>query len=368
MKVVIAAGGTGGHVFPALALAGRLSRDHAADVRFVGSGNGQEATHIPAAGYPFDAIEALPFYREVSWRAAKAPIVALRSTLRCAPFLEGADVAVGLGGYVSVPPMLAARRARVPLVLHEPNAVPGLANRLLSRSAAAVAVGFEGVRGRFPGNPRTEVTGYPVRDAITEVPARRDALAAEARSVLHLETRRRTVMVMGGSQGARHLNEVVAGATALLGDRSDLQLLVLTGPKQDAVVAATSGDRPGVHVHVMPFLDRMELAYAAADLLVSRSGATTIAELTICGLPAILVPYPHATDNHQEANAVELERAGAAEVVLDAALTASGFAERVCRLLDEPGRLTVMAERSAALGRPDAADRLARLVVEVARR
>lgn len=364
--MVIAAGGTGGHVFPALALAGRLTRDHAADVRFVGSADGQEATHVPAAGYRFDAIRAIPLYREVSWRAAKAPIVALRSTLRCAPLLQGADVAVGLGGYVSVPPMLAARRAHVPLVLHEPNAVPGLANRLLSRSAAAVAVGFEGVRGRFPGDPPTEVTGYPVRDAIIEVPARREVLARQARSVLGLDTRRRTVLVIGGSQGARHLNEVVAGATDLLADRGDLQLLVLAGPKQDAVPPSVDG--PGVRVRVLPFLDRMELAYAAADLVVSRSGATTIAELTICGLPAILVPYPHATDNHQEANAAELQRAGAAEVVRDAALTASQFAARVCRLLDEPGRLTVMAERSRALGRPDAADRLARLVVEVARR
>ena len=166
MRVVIAAGGTGGHVLPALALAERLTSHHGADVRFVGSPNGQEATRVPAAGYAFHAVEALPFYREVSWRAAQAPFVALRSAMRCATWMKGADVAVGLGGYVSVPPMLAARRAHVPSVLHEPNAVPGLATRLLARSATAIAIAFEDARGRLPGHARVELTGYPIREAV----------------------------------------------------------------------------------------------------------------------------------------------------------------------------------------------------------
>jgi UDP-N-acetylglucosamine--N-acetylmuramyl-(pentapeptide) pyrophosphoryl-undecaprenol N-acetylglucosamine transferase len=340
-------------VFPALALADRLTHEHGADVRFIGSPNGQEATRVPAAGYAFHAVEALPFYREVSWRAAKAPLVALRSTFRCAPWVKGADVAVGLGGYVSVPPMLAARRAHVRSVLHEPNAVPGLATRVLARSATAVAIAFEDAQGRLPGHARVEVTGYPIRAAI---------------AVLDLEATRRTVVVIGGSQGAQHLNEVVTGAVALLERRSDLQLVVLTGPNQETPTRSTVDDGRGVRVRAIPFLERMELVYSVADLVVARAGATTLAELAVCGLPSILVPYPHATENHQQANAREFERAGAAEVVLDDALTPSLFAERVSALLDEPARLDRMAGCALARGKPDAAERFARLVVEVAGR
>ncbi len=151
MNVVIAAGGTGGHIFPALSLADTLVRDHGAIVRFIGSRDGQEATRVPAAGYRFDGIHVAPFVRELSMRAAKAPFVAARSMFACAPLVRGADVAVGLGGYVSVPPILAARRAHIPIVLHEPNAVLGLANRLLARWASAIADLVRGCSGPDPG-------------------------------------------------------------------------------------------------------------------------------------------------------------------------------------------------------------------------
>ncbi len=368
MRVVIAAGGTGGHVIPALALADRLVHHHGADVHFVGSRTGQEATRVPEAGYRFHAVDAAPFYRELSLRAAKAPVIAFRSMFRCAPFVKGADVAVGLGGYVSVPPMLAARRAHVRSVLHEPNAIPGLATRLLARSAEAVAVAFDDARDRLPDGPRVEVIGYPIREAIADVPLHRAALAEEAARILDLDPGRRTVLVTGGSQGAQHLNEIVAGATPLLAGRADLQLIVLTGPRPEAGISSTVDDRSGLRVRALPFLDRMELALAIADLVVARSGATTIAELTICGLPSVLVPYPHATENHQEANARELERVGAASLVLDRELTPAVFVERISSALDDPARLGTMAAAARAWRKPDAADRFARLVVEVAER
>ena len=363
--MVIAAGGTGGHVFPALALADRLVRDHGAEVRFVGTRAGQEATRVPAAGYRFDAVDALPLVREVSWRAAKAPAVALRSALACAPLVRGADVAVGMGGYASVPAMLAARRARVPIVLHEANAVPGLATRLLARFATAIAIAFRDVRNLLPGRSRVELIGYPVRDAIREVPARRAELAQACRSAMDLDAERHTVLVWGGSQGARHLVEVVAGALPAIGDREDVQLLVLTGPANEAIVADAASSATAVRV--LPFLERMELAFAAADLAVSRAGATTIAEQSLCALPMILVPYPHATEHHQEANAREVERAGAAEVVLDAALTPEVFVERVDALLGDPARRSSMADRATEWARPDAAERFGGLVAEVAK-
>jgi UDP-N-acetylglucosamine--N-acetylmuramyl-(pentapeptide) pyrophosphoryl-undecaprenol N-acetylglucosamine transferase len=368
VNVVIAAGGTGGHIFPALALADTLVRDHNADVRFIGSANGQEATRVPAAGYRFDAVNAAPLYREFSIRAAKAPMIAVRSVFACAPLVRAADVAVGTGGYVSVPPMLAAQRAHVPIVLHEPNAVPGLANRLLARSAKAIGIAFEDTRGRLAGNARVETVGYPVRHAIIDVPADRGTLAEEARKLWDLDVDRRTVLVTGGSQGALHLNQVVARALPSLVDREDLQLLLVSGPAHEAAVADAVRSASGVRARVVPFVDRMELAYAVADLVVARAGATTLAELAVCGLPALLIPYPHATEHHQDANAREWARIGAAEVVSDAGLTPEVFTERVCRLIDDPDRLANMGARAHDRAKPDAAERFARLVAEVAAR
>ncbi|MEP6972699.1 MAG: undecaprenyldiphospho-muramoylpentapeptide beta-N-acetylglucosaminyltransferase [Actinomycetota bacterium] len=366
MNVVIAAGGTGGHVFPALALADILVRDHGANVRFIGSRNGQEATRVPAAGYLFDAVNAAPFHREVSIRAVKAPVIALGSVFACAPLVRDADVAVGMGGYVSVAPMLAARRAHVPIVLHNPDAVPGLANRLLARSAKAIAIVFDDTRARLPGGARVETIGYPVRQSILDVPQNRVALAEEARTLWDLDANRRTVLVTGGSQGALHLDQVVADALPFFDQREDLQLLIVSGPTHEAVVAGAASRATGVRARVVPFVDRMELAYAVAGLVVARAGATTLAELAVCGLPALLVPYPHATENHQGANAREWARIGAAEVVADVELTPAVFAERVCRLLDDPGTLASMGARARDRATPDAAERFARLVAEVA--
>ena len=368
MRTVIAGGGTAGHVFPALALADVLRRDHGADVSFVGSEHGQEGSLVPAAGYEFHAVEAAQLVREVSFRAAAAPFVALRSVRDCRPLVEGADVLVGMGGYVSAPAVLAARWARVPVVLHEANAVPGLANRLLSRGTRAVGVAFEDATRRLPKRVHVVVTGTPVRDLIRDVPAKRAALTAEAVGALGLATGRVTVVVFGGSQGALHLDRAVVAATALpsLRDRGDLQLIVLTGPAHIGEVIAPSS-RP-VHVRAFPFLERMDLACAVADVAVSRAGAGHIAELTVCGIPSILVPYPHATENHQEANARELVRAGAAELLLDRDLTGETLSGRILDLVDDLDRRRSMGARAAAWAKPDAAERLAELVVRAGSR
>jgi UDP-N-acetylglucosamine--N-acetylmuramyl-(pentapeptide) pyrophosphoryl-undecaprenol N-acetylglucosamine transferase len=367
VNVVIAAGGTGGHIFPALSLADALVRDHGANVRFIGSPDGQEATRVPAAGYRFDAVRAAPFVREVSIRAAKAPVIAVRSVFACASLVRGADVAVGTGGYVSVAPMLAARRAHIPIVLHEPNAIPGLANRMLARSATSIAIAFEDARSRISTGARIETIGYPVRSSILDVPEHRAALAAEARTALGLEPGRRTVMVTGGSQGALHLDQVVAAALPAFAERGDLQLLIVTGPGRESELADASERAGAAHVVVVPFLDRMELGYAAADLVVARAGATTISELAVCGLPSILVPYPYATEHHQDANAREMVRIGAAVFVSDDELTPDVFSATVIELVDDADRLASMGAGAARWAKPDAADRFASLVAEAVR-
>lgn len=366
MRILIAGGGTAGHVFPALALARHLADRHGAEVGFAGTASGLEATIVAAAGFPFTVVDARPLVRGISLRALIGPAAALRSVARCRPLVEGADVVVGMGGYVSVPVALAAVRARRPLVLHEQNAVPGLANRLLSRTARAVGLSFAEAGRLLPGRARAVVTGNPVREEIAAVPGARDVLRKEARDALDLEEGRSTVLVFGGSRGALHVDRAAVGALRLLRDRADLQLVLLTGPAHiEEVRRALPADTP-LRVRAYPFLERMELAYAVADLAVARAGATTIAELSICGLPSILIPYPYATGRHQEANARAVQRAGAAEMVMDDGLSAAVLAERVGALIGNRERLRAMSERATAWSRPDAADALSGLVLGAA--
>lgn len=362
MRVLIAAGGTAGHVFPGLAVAARLRDRHGADVTFVGRAGGQEASLVPGAGFPLATVEATPFERRLSLSTLRAPFIALRASRRVRGMLRGVDVAVGMGGYASVALSLAARGARVPLVLHEQNAVPGLANRLGSRWAHVVALSFGEARARLPRRARTVVTGNPIRDAVLEVRDHRASLAADAAEAFGLANDRRTVVIFGGSQGALHLNRAIVDAVRFLADRDDLQLLVLTGRAHHEAVARRVPTTPGLLVRTRPYVERMELVYAMADLIVSRSGAGTIAEVTACGLPALLVPYPYATARHQEANARALVRAGGAGMLLDDQLSGRLLAERIESMLD-PARLRAMRQMSERFGRPDAADVLADVIV-----
>lgn len=362
MRVLIAAGGTAGHVFPALALGRRLAAD-GHEVRFAGTAQGQEARLVPEAGFGFVEVEARPLVRRLSVRAAVAPISAIRSVGRLRPIVDSADVVVGMGGYVSVPVALAALRTRRPLVLHEQNAVPGLANRTLARPARRVALGFAEAVRTLPRRARTVVTGNPVREEILAVRSDRDRLAKEAAEELGLDAARRTVVVFGGSQGALHVNRSVVEAASRL-ERDDVQLLLLTGAAHVDAVGAALAAAGSVRIRALAFLERMELAYALADLVVARAGAATVAEVAVCGVPSVLIPYPYATGRHQEANARALQRAGGASVLLDDELDGAALAERVGALLDDPEHLHTMGERAREWSRPRATDALARVVAD----
>jgi UDP-N-acetylglucosamine--N-acetylmuramyl-(pentapeptide) pyrophosphoryl-undecaprenol N-acetylglucosamine transferase len=372
MRVVIAGGGTAGHVYPGLAV-GRVLRARGHEVSFLGTQAGLEATLVPAAGFPFHAAPAVALRRTWSPSALKAPAVAARAVGVCRPVVAAADAVLGMGGYVSVPAVLAARRERVPVVVHEQNAKPGLANRALAPIAERVAVSFPQAREAFGRRvrPRVVLTGNPVREEILRVPEERERLAKEARAELDLDDDRTTVLVFGGSQGALSVNRAAAGAVAMLADRADVQVVLLTGPAHlEAIARSLPADRGAagrIVVRPLAYLERMDLGYAVADLAVSRAGATTVAELEVCGLPAVLVPYPYATGDHQTANAEALRRAGGATVVADADLDAETLAARLTALLDRPGELASMAAKASAAARPGAADAVADLVDEVAR-
>jgi UDP-N-acetylglucosamine--N-acetylmuramyl-(pentapeptide) pyrophosphoryl-undecaprenol N-acetylglucosamine transferase len=366
MRAIVAGGGTAGHVVPAIAVARRLLERGDADVRFVGTATGLEAKLVPAAGIPFVPVEAAPLARRPSVALLRFPFVLLRAKRRCRLLVTDADVVVGMGGYASAPAVLAASRAKRPVVLHEQNAIPGLANRFLARRASAVAVSFPEARGLIRRRTPVVVTGNPIRDAVAAVPGERERLAKESFEELDLDPERRTVLVFGGSQGALHINRATVGACAMLRHREDLQVLLLTGQAHHDIISGSLSSTGALAVRSLPFLDRMELAYAVADLAVCRAGATTVAELTACGLPSLLIPYPYATGRHQEANARALQRAGAASLLLDQHLTPEELAERIVSLIDHRERLSAMAERARSLGRPDAADRMADLVAAVA--
>jgi len=361
MKVLVAGGGTAGHVFPAIALAHELaSMGH--DVRFAGTAGGQEGRLVAEAGFELVTVEARPLERRVSVKAVTAPIAAVRSVKAVRPLVEAVDVVVGMGGYVSVPVVLASLRSRRPVVLHEQNAVPGLANRTFARPARMVALAFAEARRALPRRARSVLTGNPVRADILAVATDRERLAKEARAELELDDAKRTIVVFGGSQGALHVNRSFAEAIRVL-HRSDLQVLLLTGAAHvDSVRAALPATGP-VTVRVKGYLERMELAYAVADAVVARAGATTIAEIGVSGLPSLLIPYPYATGRHQEANARALQRAGAATMLLDDELDGRVLADRIGWLLSDDERLRSMGERARAWSKPDAANALARTVV-----
>ncbi len=365
MRVVMGGGGTAGHVFPALAIAERL-RDDGHEVRFVGSGSGQEAALVPAAGFRFTPVKVGSAQSRLSPRSVRAAWLSVAAARAVRPIVRSADVVVGIGGYASAPAILSARSSGRPIVLIEQNSVPGVVNRLASRWARVVATTFEATASRLPAGIRVVRTGNPIRRTVAQVgedPRRR---RVEALETFDLESGRTTVSVFGGSQGALGLDRLVAGTIDLLQARGDLQLLVAAGAGREEELA-TAASRPGpLLVRVLGFIDRMDLALAATDLAVSRAGSGHIAELSACGVPAILVPYPFATEHHQEENARELARAGAAEVHLERDLSPGLLKHRIDALVgDEPARRS-MSESARAWARPDADRRIADLVVEVA--
>ncbi|MGH2691930.1 MAG: undecaprenyldiphospho-muramoylpentapeptide beta-N-acetylglucosaminyltransferase [Actinomycetota bacterium] len=366
MRIVIGTGGTAGHIFPALATGIRLRDRYGAEVVFAGTTSGQEATLVPKVGFRFESIEATPFHRRASLRTVLAPITALRAAGEARRFVRGADAVLGMGGYVSVPVSLAARREHVPLIVHEQNAVLGLANRLAARWAATVALSFREAGRHLPRGARAVTVGNPVRDPIVDAAGRRHELAVEGRERFGLEEGRRTILIFGGSQGAVRLNNAVLELCRLLHNRDDLQVLLVSGPRNHQALIERLPSPGRLLLRVLPFVERIELAYSVADLAIARSGATTVAELCVCGVPSILVPYPYATANHQEANARALERAGGAIVLLDEQTSGGALAALVDKLLEWPGRLPALARAAREFGRPDAGDSLAGLVVSVA--
>lgn len=347
MRVVLAGGGTGGHVIPALAIAQELRSRYAAEIVFIGTGRGIETRLVPGAGFPLKLIEVGGLNR-VSLSTRIRTLFALPSAIWASWRILSdfkPNVVIGVGGYASGPAMMAAILRRTPTLVFEPNVVPGFANRKVARFATAAAVHFEATSQYFRNST---VTGVPVRQQFFNIPPRR---AGERPSLL----------LFGGSQGSRALNRVLVEALRDLNDRvPGLHIVHQTGEKEYETVAKAYLEA-GVSAEVSPFIENMSNAFAAADLLVCRSGASTVAEVTAAGKPAIFVPLPTAADNHQFKNAESLARDNAAVLLEEKDLTPEIFTERVASLLNDRVRLQSMSEAARRLSHPNAAGRIADL-------
>jgi UDP-N-acetylglucosamine--N-acetylmuramyl-(pentapeptide) pyrophosphoryl-undecaprenol N-acetylglucosamine transferase len=361
-SVVIAAGGTGGHLVPGLAVAAALRRlDPETSIAFVGTKRELDRTLIPAAGYTVYATSVAPFARDARALVAGASLVPATWQARSILRKEKASVVVGMGGYPSVPVIAAARLSKVPAVVHEANAIPGLANELAARFTPNVAVSFPATLDLFRG--RARYVGMPLRETIAHFD--RSELRAEALKIFDLAEDVPTVLVFGGSLGATKLNELAVGLAGRWRDRADRQMLVVAGgANAPALSERMSGN---ARTRVVPFVTRMELAYAAADIVVCRSGASTVHELAVVGLPAILVPFPAARRLEQHANARMLVDAGAARMIENDHATPERIDPLLTDILSDEETRARMAAAARNVARPDAADVMAEWIMELSK-
>jgi len=361
MRIMITGGGTGGHTSPAVAILEELQkRDARLVVQWVGRRRGIERLVCERVGVPFRSVpvEGWPRKRSIrqGWVLGTLALGIVRSMLYIARFRP--QVVIGVGGYVSLPLCYAAQRMGVPTVLHEQNKRLGMANRLLAPRATHLFLSYPDTLGDYPRD-RSSVVGNPVRGGFANPP-----MALDARSRLGLDPGIPVVLVSGGSQGARSLNRAMMDALPHFG-ADEVQFLWMTG-KADAVEARVVAGSAAVRVEVFSFIDDMVAACAASDLIVGRAGASSTAEIAVLGKPSILVPYPHATDNHQEQNARAFEEVGGAVVLLDEDCTGERLLDEIRGLVRDGARLEGMGKAVSGLAKPGAADAIAEAILVLA--
>jgi UDP-N-acetylglucosamine--N-acetylmuramyl-(pentapeptide) pyrophosphoryl-undecaprenol N-acetylglucosamine transferase len=351
VRVLLAGGGTAGHTSPLLATAAVL-RDAGADITCLGTPRGLEVTLIPQAGYRLELVPPVPMPRRPGKAMVQVPgrlRAAVKATAEVVDRVRP-DVIVGFGGYVSVPAYLVARRRHIPLVVHEGNAIPGIANKLGARFTEHVATSFPDTDLRH-----AHYIGLPIRREISRLD--RAALRAEGRAFFGLDPDLPTLLVTGGSQGARRINHSVAAAARDLAD-AGVQVLHVAGRVEEVEVERRESDPPYV---IAPFIDRIDLAYAAADLIVCRAGANTVTEVAAVGLPAAFVPLPIG-NGEQALNAHPVVQAGGALLIDDAALTPAWIDNVIIPLASHTGRLAAMSRAASGIVPRDADERLAQMI------
>lgn len=360
LKAVISGGGTGGHIYPALAIARGLS-EAVSDLRllYVGTRTGLEAQLVPPTGIRFKTINISGFERHFSLENVKTAALLGSSYFEARSILKAfkPDVVIGTGGYVCGPVVLAAARGRFPTLIHEQNAFPGVTNRILSRYADKVCITFPEAREHIYPNADIIETGLPVRPEILT------ANRQEAYAFLDLKPDRKTILVVGGSLGARSINQAVLPVLEWVRTKPNLQLVIVSGKGN---LNQFENIAYGNNVKVFPYLDRMDYGLAVADLVISRAGASFLAEITAVGVPAILIPYPYAAANHQEHNASSLENRGAAKLLREDEIHGDVLLKAV-QSVTKPGLLETMAKNSKSMGKPEALSLITQNILEIAK-
>ena len=365
MKVILSGGGTGGHIYPALTIADQIKKlEPTAEILFVGTEQGLEKDIVPRSGYPIKYIEVAGFKRSLSFDT-------LRSIYKLFKGLYGAyklvktekpDLVIGTGGYVCGPIVFMAAKKNIPCCIQEQNAMPGVTNKILAGYVRKVFLGYKEAEKYFAGkSAKLEYTGNPIRSEILE----HDKAAAYEE--LGLDPKKRTILVSGGSRGARSINNAMQEVELSLSGRGDVQVLHTTGEAnyKQYMEAIEKKGKLGSNIIIKPYLHNMPTALAVADAAVFRAGAIGLAELMAKGIPSILVPYPFATANHQEFNAKAVEAQGAAKVILDKELTADKILEIIEDLLLHEAKLKEMAQAAKKLGRPEAAANIAEQALQL---
>jgi UDP-N-acetylglucosamine--N-acetylmuramyl-(pentapeptide) pyrophosphoryl-undecaprenol N-acetylglucosamine transferase len=350
MRAILAGGGTGGHVIPALAIANQLKKEYSAEILFIGTARGIENRLVPAAGYPLQLVRVGALKNVNLVTRAKTAFDLPRAIWDAGRMLNefAPDVVIGVGGYASGPAMLAAVVKHIPTLAFEPNVVPGFANRLVARFVSAAAVHFEETAKYFRHG---EVTGVPVRQAFFDILPKRGGTP--------------TVLVFGGSQGAHAINAALFRCLPVLQrEAPGIHIIHQTG-ERDYNDALAAYERMGESAEVFKFIEDMPAAFAKADLVVCRSGASTVAEIAAAGKPAVFVPFPRAADDHQRVNAEALAKHGAAVVVEESKLEGVWLAETIAALLQDTERLQKMGHAARRLSHPNAAREIAAMAARV---
>ncbi len=369
MRMIISGGGTGGHIYPAITIAKEVAKlVNNCEILFVGTKHGLEADIVPKEGFNFATIEVRGLERKISWQNVLTLVATAGSVWRSVQIIRKfkPDVVIGTGGYVCGPVLLAASFLKIPTLIQEQNVIPGITNKILARFVDKIAVGYTEAERYFKKYKPDQIvfTGNPIRPEVMS------ATREEGQKVLGIRPDRLTLLVVGGSRGARSINTAMLGVCKHFNGNESIQILHVTGQSEYNSIVGNieqsgielSGDG---NIIIKPYLYNMPLALAAADVAVFRAGAVGLAELTARGIPSILIPYPYAAENHQEFNARVLETNGAAMVIADKELTDVKLIHSIETLLNNPQMVANMANKSRELGRPQAAETIARLALSL---
>ncbi len=363
LKVLISGGGTGGHIFPALSIANEIKRRvPQADILFVGAEGRMEMERVPAAGYEIKGLPVVGFDRKRLWRNFKVLYQLHKSMAMARDILEEfqPSVAVGVGGYASGPMLRECQKRDIPTLLQEQNSYAGVANKLLAKKAKYICVAYEGMERYFPAE-KIVLTGNPVRRSLLEC----DATPEEARKAFDLDPHKRTILIVGGSLGARTINDSIIAGLRTIGKHDDVQMIWQSGRIYDERCREALISSNVANIKQMPFISNMDLAYRAANLVISRAGASSISELQLLGKASLLIPSPNVAEDHQTKNALALSTRDAAIYVKDAEAPAT-LLELAVKTVNDEAKLKSLSENVLKLALPDSADIIAKEVIKLA--